>query len=336
MAHTALRGKKLKPVLEGDWWLIGPSPDIDSLISDPVEIKQRHGGLGRPEKNAPVDHHIFQGPDDKWHCWGCVRATNAGRVLYHWEAAQVTDSPWRSTGELIRVDKSYGESLGAGDELIQSPFFVKHDERYFMFYGGGSTGIKEVGPPERPRTRMQMCLMTSADGRNWERHRNEAGQSRVFAGPAGTRDPCLLQIDGLWHIYYCAASEESGWQSATFLRTSVDLINWSDNELVHHDAEYVFATETKKTAIECPFVVYRSGYYYLFRTVDYYSGETHVFRSSDPHDFGVGDVRDRHVCRIRVAAPEIYSINGRQYISSSHNPPLGEQMCRLRWVEDTN
>ncbi len=333
MADTGSGAKKLKPVLDGDWWLIGPSPDIDSLIPDPVEIKQRGDGVGRPEKNAPVDHHIFQGLDGRWHCWGCVRATNVGRVLYHWEAARVTDSPWESTGHIIRVDKSCGESVEPGDECIQSPFFIEQDGRYFMFYGGGTTEIVESGPPERPRARRQMCLMTSDDGRTWERHRNGAGQSRVFAGPAGTRDPCVLQIDGLWHMYYCAASEQSGWQSATFLRTSPDLINWSDYKLVHFDAGFVYATETKKKAIECPFVVFRSGYYYLFRTVDYYSGETHVFRSIDPHDFGVGDLRDKHVCRIRVAAPEIYCIEGQEYVSSSHNPPLGEQMCRLRWVE---
>ena len=116
MAETRSTRKKLEPILVGDWWLIGPSPDIDALIPDAAAIKQKRDGAGRPEKNAPVDHHIFQGPDGKWHCWGCVRATNVGRVLYHWEAERVTDSPWQSTGEIIRIDKSHGESVDHGDE----------------------------------------------------------------------------------------------------------------------------------------------------------------------------------------------------------------------------
>ena len=325
--------QKLRPELEGQWWLIGPSPDVDRLVTDPISQKQRYDGMRRPEKNAPVDHHIFRGPDRQWHCWGCIRATSIGRLLYHWEASSLTDSPWRSTDEFIRVDKSCGESLVDGDECIQAPFFVEHSGSYYMFYGGGSVGIMENGPAQRPRQRYQMCLMTSTDGRDWVRHKNQQGMSRVFEGPGGTRDPFVMQIDGLWHMYYCGSSEETQWQSATFLRTSPDLLNWSDHLLVHYDAEYMFATETKKKAIECPFVVFISGYYYLFRTVDYYSGETHVFRSEDPHDFGIGDVESRHVCRIKVGAPEIYEVDGDWYVSSSHNPPLGEQLCRMRWVE---
>ena len=85
---------------------------------------------------------------------------------------------------------------------------------------------------------------------------------------------------------------------------------------------------------ECPHVVYRAGYYYLFRTVHYATSETHVFRSEDPLDFGIGDARDKYVGRIAVAAPEIIvDGEGNEFITSNHNLAGGTMLCRLRWEE---
>jgi hypothetical protein len=324
--------RKLKPELVGDWWLIGASPELDDIL--PERARLREDWMGRAEKNAPVDHHIVRGPDGVYHLWGCVRATSVGRILYHWESESLEASPWRPTGQIVRADKAYGESVDSGDEVIQSPFFVQNNGVTFMFYGGGSTGERESGPAGNPRARYQICLMTSQDCHSWARHRGRDGTSRVFKGPGGTRDPFVIQIGDLWYLYYCAESEESRWRSTVFLRTSKDLLNWSDPRMVHHDRDGSFMGDTAKNWVECPHVVYRDGYYYLLRTVDYYTAETHVFRSDDPADFGIGDPRDKHVCRLPVGAPELYRFDGEEYVSSNHNPPLGTQMCRLRWVED--
>jgi hypothetical protein len=70
---------------------------------------------------------------------------------------------------------------------------------------------------------------------------------------------------------------------------------------------------------------------YLFRTENYYDAVTHVYRSSDPTDFGVGVRDDRYVGTIACAAPEIYTVDGQEYLSSNHDPGLGTQLCRLRW-----
>ena len=80
--------------------------------------------------------------------------------------------------------------------------------------------------------------------------------------------------------------------------------------------------------------LYRSGYYYLFRTVGYYNCLTLVFRSEDPFDFGVGDASSKLVARLPSGAPEIYSVDGQDYVSSSHAPLFGEMMCKLKWVAD--
>jgi hypothetical protein len=114
------------------------------------------------------------------------------------------------------------------------------------------------------------------------------------------------------------------------VRTSTDLIGWSDWQLVHLDP--AFGPGPWDT--ECPHVVYRGGYYYLFRTEDYARAITHVFRSADPFDFGTGDASERYVCDIAVAAPEIIVNGEMEYITSNHDLLGGTRMCRLRWEAD--
>ena len=106
---------QLRPVLDGDFWLIGPRPDLSGLL--PADPK------GGPPIHECVDHHVFRSPDGAWHLWGCIRKTFVGRVLYHWEGQSLSEGPWRQTGELIRAAHEAGESLHdwRGEEWIQSP-----------------------------------------------------------------------------------------------------------------------------------------------------------------------------------------------------------------------
>jgi hypothetical protein len=312
--------EELRPELDGPFWLIGDNPDLGSLQGKTQQC---------------VDHHMYQSPDDAWHLWGCIRHTAVGRVLYHWEGNHLVQHHWRQTGEVLRADQEFGESLGnwRGEEWIQSPFFVREGGILYMFYGGHSTGADEKGtsvPPEDPRTACQICLMTSTDGRTWERHEDGEGHSRVFSGPGLTRDPCLINIAGLWHIYY-AGYDKSSADAGIFMRTSLDLIHWSRWTLVHQDFRYGFGA----WGTECPHVVKRGGYYYLFRTEAYAAAKTHVFRSEDPADFGIGDAKKHYVGPLAVAAPEIIvDAYGHEYISSSHDLAGGIRMCKLKWVAD--
>jgi hypothetical protein len=334
--------RKLRPVLDGPWWLIGPNPDLKGRIDGDEQHRIDFEKNRVREHNAPVDHHMVRDNRGRWHLWGCVRATAVGRILYHWETDDITRSPWTDTGQLIRADRRAGECIGDwyGEEWLQSPFFVAHGGLYYMFYGGHRAGIDAAGKPQPPHgygdtpdsSLCQICLMTSKDGIAWERHRNPDGTSRLFLGPGETRDPCVVRIDGKWHLYYAGyfdySKPEEG--SGFAVRTSEDLVHWSDWRLVHRDPQY----GSSRTDSECPFVLQKEGYFYLFRTVDYYRCVTLVFRSEDPFDFGIGDASSRLVGRLPCAAPELYEIDGREYVSSSHTPLSGEQMCRLRWVED--
>jgi beta-fructofuranosidase len=290
-----------------------------------------------------VDHHVFQSADGAWHLWGCIRGTSVGRILYHWEGSGLTQTPWHPTGKVIRVDRTAGESINDRDgrEWIQSPFVVRYQNTHYMFYGGHSTGLDANGTPvPRGDARMesQMCLMTSPDGRAWNRYRApssqrasgqaEAGLSRVFAGPGETRDPCLLRVGDVWLLYYAGYHGADRWQAGFYVRTSKDLVHWSDWRLVHQDGAF----GSGRWETECPHVVRRGDAYYLFRTQNYASAKTHVFRSEDAFDFGIGDASAKYVGPIGVAAPEIVvDADGSEYITSNHDFVRGTLICRLRW-----
>ena len=331
--------QKLKPILNSNWWLIGPPPDnLDSLLPGPDP--EEASGLGaddpsaKKEHNAPVDHHIFQSDDGTWHLWGCIRATKVGRILYHWETDDFRKSPWGATGEFIRKDENCGESIRDwnDEEWLQSPYFIHVDGLRYMFYGGHATGgnISDGKIYEDKSLPCQMCLMTSKDGLHWERHKDKDGLSRIFAGPGEVRDPCLLNIDGIWHCYYAGFNKGDSWNHGFYCRTSKDLINWSDYTVIHKDHNIC----PERWSTECPHVIYNEGYYYLFRTENYYESKTHVFRSKNPMDFGVGDASDKYIGVFPAAAVEIYKINNMFYVSSNHNPPLGTQMAEIKWVKD--
>ncbi len=359
--------RKLKPVLDGDWWLIGASPNLEGILpsgkppnalldmnspqGEQFRLAMQQAGMSEDSytkmvdaftkynnnSNEPVDHHIFQAPDGTWHLWGCVRQTSVGRVFYYWQADKLTDSPWTQTGEVIRCSPEAGEcvTLPEGEEVFMSPFFVHDNGLYYMFYAGHGAVYDDQGNPVDggakgifdPRSEGQICLMTSKDGKNWTRHQDAEGHSRVFTGPGGARDPCVIKVGDLWYMYYAGYEGDVFGKGGCFARTSKDLINWSDYKLVHRDGS---RGGTVSFSHECAHVVYRGGYFYLFRTENYYAALTHVYRSEDPLDFGV-DTGGKFVTTIGCAAPEIYTADGREYVSSNHDPELGTQMCRLIW-----
>ena len=318
--------KQLCPVLDGDFCTICPRPELAGLLPGAGDALPAH---------ECVDHHLYQGLDGTWHLWGCIRGTPVGRILYHWQGDALEGADWRQTGEIMRVDHEAGESLEdwRGQEWIQSPYVVREAGRFYMFFGGHGTGVDAQGNPvpyEDPRMDGQICLMTSPDGMAWTRRRDEDGHSRLFLGPGETRDPCLIRVGDLWHLYYAGYHDGDPYQAGVYVRTSKDLVHWSDWRLVHQDPRY----GPGRWGTECPHVVYRGGAYYLFRTEHYASAKTHVFCSTDPFDFGIGDASDCHVCDVAVAAPEIIvDGEGTEYVTSNHDLTGGTQLCRLRWEE---
>ena len=335
---------KMRPVLDGDFWMIGDNPDLGAI-----------NGNTDPAKGAVqecVDHHIYMAGDGKWHLWGCIRGTRVGRILYHWKAGKLTDAHWEQTGDIMRSDQSAGEDMCRlfGQEWIQSPFVVKDGGVYYMFYGGHTTEWDAFGRASdhiaendfriNSSIRGQICAMTSRDGLNWERRLNVRGQTRLFMGPGQTRDPMVMKSGGIWYMYTAGAAIDYDGRllPQVYVRFSTDLLNWSDYSVAHYDfsANLPGSRDRIVWTHECPFVIERAGYFYLLRTEDYAGRRTHVYRSEDPCDFGLGDeeARAKYVGLLPVGAPEIIrDSDGTEYITSNHNLTGGTMMCRLGWAD---
>jgi hypothetical protein len=311
-------------MLDSPWWPIAPAPQLDALLPNLNEDPKR--------TNEPNDHTIFQDADGVWHLWACVRHTRVGRVLCHWQAQSLTQSPWEFCTDVVRADRAAGESnvTWRNQEFLQSPFVVQHDGKWFMVYGGYASGFDADGVPTTDYDAMenQICLMTSPDGRTWSRHRNADGSSRLFAGPGAARDPFVTCIDGLWHIYYCGHHNRDRNCAAIYLRTSPDLLRWSDWRIVHHDPS-LRPTGTQVIP-ESPVVLERGGQWFLFRT----GANPTVVVGDSPCDFGIGVVPARGF-DLPVVAPEIVRDNdGQEYISTIHTHATGYciHLARLRWA----
>ena len=291
----------LTPRLAGDWWTVGGDPDLGPL-TDP--------------RQQPVDFGIWQAADGTWQLWSCVRHTKEPgktRLFHRWEGAKLTDVNWMPKGIAMQADPALGETQGG----LQAPYVLRHDGRFWMFYGDWTN----------------ICLASSTDGKSFTRHRNtEGGPQLNFAGridrDRNGRDPMVLRVGGKWHCYYTAHPGNKGFDYA---RTSDDLINWSEERVVaargkSGDGPY---------SAECPFVVEPlAGHFYLFRTQVYgKNAQTMVYHSRDPLDFGIDNDVEHHVTTLPVAAPEIFQHEGRWFMAALLPTLKGIQISRLEWVK---
>lgn len=295
---SGARDRACVPAIEGPWWTIAHDPDLGPL-TDPGQ--------------QPVDFAIWQAADGTWQLWSCIRGTRCGgktRLLHRWEGRRLTDADWKPMGVAMQADPNFGETPGG----LQAPHVVKVGGGYFMAYGDWEN----------------ICLATSTDGKHFERRRNPDGKTGIFSeGPGvNTRDPMLIRIHDRWHCYYTAHPDRHG---AVYCRTSPDLLSWTASRI----AAYGGQAGDEPYAAECPHVVARSGWFYLFRTQRYGTDmQTSVYRSRDPMDFGVNDDRCL-IGTMPVAAPEIITVGDRHYIASLLPSLKGIQIARLKWTPDT-
>jgi hypothetical protein len=260
-------------------------------------------------KQQPVDFAVWQAADGTWQLWSCIRGTRCGgntRLFYRWEGKSLTEPDWTPMGIAMQAKPELGETPGG----LQAPHVVFTDGRYLMAYGDWE----------------RICLATSEDGKTFERAVQPSGKTGLFTEGenANTRDAMLLQIGDRWHCYYTAYPNNEG---AVFCRTSENLRDWSDSIRVAFGG----VAGTGPYSAECPHVVFRDGRYYLFRTQRYgQDAITRVYVSDDPLNFGIHD--DSFFCaELPIAAPEIVTSNGQDYLAAL-NPGLdGIQVVRLEW-----
>jgi hypothetical protein len=288
----------LIPAIDGAWWTVAENPDL--------------GPLGEPGQQ-PVDFAVWQAADGTWQLCSCIRKTRCGgntRLFYRWEGQKLTDAHWQPRGVAMTAAPEYGEAAGG----LQAPHVIGVAAEYYMFYGNWH-GI---------------CLAEGRDGKKFERVLNKDGLSQLFTEDtpemfANTRDPMVLKIGDRYYCYYTAYPSRQG---AVYCRTSPDLKKWGPSQKVAYGGR----AGTGPGSAECPHVVYRDPWFYLFRTQRYGKGaQTSVYRSKDPLDFGVND--DQYlVCTLPIAAPEIVRDQGQEYVAALLASLKGIQIGRLKWV----
>jgi hypothetical protein len=279
-----------------------------------------------------VDHHIWKDGAGRWRLWACIRYTRVGRVFAGWVSDRLDAERWQCLGMVMRRDKNAGESLAdhgersfatTAGEVLQSPYVVTDRGAYWMFYGGG---YADEGQYHQVYS---MCLATSADGERFTRHTNRFGDSVLFYGPGPARDPCVIRIGDLWHLYYSGGETGFREPNKIYVRTSRDLVQWSASREVCWGG----SAGTHGSSAECPHVVERQGFFYLFRTENYPKGNTWVYRSDDPFDFGL-DTDARLIGRVDAAAVEVIVDGDKEYLSSNKDVWGGVRLHRLTWVGD--
>jgi hypothetical protein len=286
----------LVPKIDGDFWQIAGSPDLGTLSSPNQQV---------------VDFGIWQAADGTWQLWSCIRGTKVageGRLFYRWQTNKLTDKNWTPMGIAMMADPNFGETEGG----VQAPFVLKEGSDYYMFYGDWE----------------HISLAKSKDGKTFARQLRADGKSGMFSEGFGTntRDPMVLKIGNLYHLYYTAYPNRRG---TDFVRTSTDLTHWSEPKQV----SYGGSPGDGIYSAECPFVYYHkaSGYYYLLRNQLYGEKASFVvYRSKDPTDFGLDT--DKHLVEtMPYAAPEIIESDGQVYMAVLLPNLKGIQIAKLKF-----
>ncbi|GMV97682.1 MAG: hypothetical protein AMXMBFR83_20370 [Phycisphaerae bacterium] len=287
--------ERLVPRLEGRPWTVAGDPDL--------------GDLTAPDQQ-PVDFSVWRAADGTWQLWSCIRRTKVGghtRLFHRWEGRNLTDPDWRLMGVAMKADARYGETPGG----LQAPHVVTLGGEYLMFYGDW----------------VRICLARGRDGKHFERclTGGDKGPALFAEGPAdNARDPMAMRVGRLWYCYYTAFPNRQG---AVFCRTSPDLKVWSEAYVVSVGGQGGYGP----TSAECPFVVRRGGAYYLFRTQRYgRDAACHVYRSPDPLHFNIHSDTG-YVCTLPMAAPEIVTHHGRDYVAFLLPDLKGIQIAMLAW-----
>lgn len=292
------------PVIASDWWSLCPMPDL--------------GELAHPEgvhRQNVVDHSFMPHPDGGWRCWACIRGTAVSRILYEWRGPGLEEGPWECVGVPMRADARWGEHCEPGAETLGAPFFYQHDGEWFCYYHT-SGNIHALHSPDGGRTF----------------HRQLPGRpefdNRLIQG--GGRDTMILFHQG-WHYTYSTVSEHP---PASLARSFVCLRRTRDPLSFRYTDYSVVNTGgiggNGPVACESPFVVFRHGYFYLFRASSM-TFDTYVYRSRSPFSFGCND-DSLLIATLPVKAPEIVVSQGRQFISDLADFQ-GLKMARLDWVD---
>lgn len=275
--------------------------DVFTRIYDP--------SVGEKERWYINDHTFIKDPNGTWHLFGITHAEPLDpehEIHFAHATAPHLLGPWTKRPFALDVDPKY-----FNETHLWAPHVIQVNDSFYMFYCGG-------GPDH---TKYAINLAISKDLFNW---------TRLSSGPVirdgfDARDPMVVRINNLWHLYYTATDPPKGGNHIVAYRTSNDLIQWSERKIAFTDpSKGEFGGPT-----ESPFIQYYNGSWYLFNGPrEGYRG-TGVFKSQNPTNFSI----EQKVGWIYSHAAEVINDDGQWWISHSGWDQGGVYLAPLNWNE---
>ncbi|MFC7375674.1 glycosyl hydrolase family 32 [Brachybacterium sp. GCM10030268] len=233
------------------------------------------------------DHTLIRDADGTWHVFGIWHPEPAdplGENLFlHATAPDLTGSEWTIHDPVLHARTEIGETH------VWAPHVIHHDGRYWMFYCGGRADHADY--------RIELAIST--DLFTWTHH--EGGS--LFADGYDARDPMVLRDGERWLLYCTRTSEPTGGFHEVGVRTSTDLVTWSEPSVAYRST----VSGTVGGPTESPFVIRAGDGWLLFvcesgeydRTLAYYSRDPLHFEDAGQVDVDL----DEHCAEI-VTDPE--------------------------------
>jgi len=226
-------------------------------------------GVGEAKPWYINDHCIIHGKDG-WHLYGITHEQPADpmheRDFAHATSPSLFQVPWKKHPFALTFDPKLGENH------LWAPHVIQKGDTYYMFYCAGS---------QISNYHYQINLATSKDLTHWIRY----AKNPVLEDFYDARDPMMLLVDGTYYLYYTANLDREDNHHIVNVRTSKDLLHWSQARVAFvHPEKGTFGGPT-----ESPFVVHYGDHFYLFCGPDGDYHATKVYRSPNPYGWSYAD-----------------------------------------------
>lgn len=143
--------------------------------------------------------------------------------LLHWEHLQVILGREEGSGRWDGVSAAATWIIKESDNLYDTPRLKNVDGKYWMAYhaypmqgyeeGAARIGLAWCGDEDLLTWhRLEEPVLVPEDGEEWER--------------GGLYKACIVQKDGIWHLFYNAKNTETRWIEQTGGAVSTDLLHW--------------------------------------------------------------------------------------------------------------
>lgn len=210
------------------------------------------------------DHTLIRAADGRWHVFGIWHPEPAApldeTMFLHASAGDLKGAEWTVHDPVLHARTELGETH------VWAPHVIHHDGRYWMFYAGGT----------EDHTAYRMILATSEDVFTWIPH-----EQILFEDGFDARDPMVLHDGERWLMYYTCNSAPEGGFHQVGVRTSEDLLSWSEPAVAYRST----VSGTYGGPTESPFVVPTDGGWILFVCESTQYDRTLAYFSTDPLRF---------------------------------------------------